>query len=308
MLAIKNLSFSYIPEHPILEDLTFSVSQGTHLSIMGSSGCGKSTLLRLIYGLLQANRGNLYFEDKELLGPDYHLVPGHPMMKHLVQDFDLMPFISVEENISQYLSVFYPEELQERTLELLNLIDMVSFAKTKVKLLSGGQKQRVALARAIAKEPKIVLLDEPFGHIDNFKKSELRRRLFTYLKKNKITCIVATHDVDDVLPYADELLILKDKKILALDKPKILYKQLNNIHIASLFDEVSALTANGEEILAYPHQLKVVEQAALKVRVTNAFYKGSHYLIESKSGEETVFFNHPQDLQKNSLVYLELMK
>ena len=105
-----------------------------------------------------------------------------------------MPYISVEENIGKFLSNFYPEEKQKRTSELLEVVELTNFANVKVKTLSGGQKQRVALARALAKQPEIILLDEPFSHIDNFKKQSLRRRVFKYLKDKKITCIVATHD------------------------------------------------------------------------------------------------------------------
>ena len=98
--------------------------------------------------------------------------------------------------------------------ELIEVVELQDFAKTKVKYLSGGQKQRVALARAIAKEPEIILLDEPFSHIDNFKKQSLRRSLFKYLKEKNITCIVATHDKEDALGYADKMIVLRNSKII----------------------------------------------------------------------------------------------
>ncbi len=125
-------------------------------------------------------------------------------MKYMSQGFDLMGVTTVAENISEYLSVFYPKELKERTEELLDIIEMKRFAKTKVKHLSIGQQQRVALARALAQKPEVLLLDEPFSHIDNFRKNSLRRNLFNYLKEEKITCLTATHDHNDILPFADQ--------------------------------------------------------------------------------------------------------
>ena len=94
---------------------------------------------------------------------------------------------------------------------------MKAFENTKVKNLSGGQKQRVAIARALAKEPKLILLDEPFGQIDNFKKNSLRRKLFQYLKEKNISCIVATHDKEDALSFADFLLVIQHQEIIAFD-------------------------------------------------------------------------------------------
>jgi iron(III) transport system ATP-binding protein len=159
MLKVTNLSFGYIKNKTVLEDLTFFVKAGEHLCIMGESGCGKSTLLKLLYGLLDTDKGKLFWNEEEVTGPKLNLVPGFESFKYVAQDFDLMPYISVSENIKKFLSRFYPAEAKKRTLELLEIIEMEDFADAKVKNLSGGQQQRVAIARALAKEPKLLLLD-----------------------------------------------------------------------------------------------------------------------------------------------------
>ena len=219
MLRVKNISFKYQNE-PVLKNINLDVEVGEHVSIIGESGSGKTTLLKLIYGEFDLNQGQIYWKNSEVLGPKYNLITGPDYMKYVAQEFDLMPFKTVEENIGEFLSRFYPKETQERTTELLEVVELKSFAKTKVNNLSGGQKQRVALARAIAKQPEIILLDEPFSHIDNFKKQSLRRNLFSYLKDKNISCIVATHDKNDVLSYADRIVVLSKGEIIATDTPK----------------------------------------------------------------------------------------
>ena len=225
MLHVQNISFGYSKNNIVLDDFTFTLNEGEHLCIMGESGCGKSTLLKAVYGLLDLQKGTIFWKEKQILGPEFHLVPGMDFFKYVAQDFDLMPYISVSENIKKFLSRFYPEESERRTQELLQVIEMTAFEHVKVKHLSGGQKQRVAIARALAKEPQLLLLDEPFGQIDNFKKNTLRRNLFHYLKEKKIACIVATHDKNDALSFADTLLVIHQKKMVACASPKEIYKK-----------------------------------------------------------------------------------
>lgn len=305
MLHVQNISFSYLTNKPILKDISFEISQGTHLSLIGESGCGKSTLLKLIYGLHDLNSGEIFWKDSQVLGPAYNLVPGHDRMKYLAQDFDLMPYITVSENIGKHLSNFYPEKKQERIAELLDMVEMTAFANVKAKLLSGGQQQRVALAKAMASEPEVLLLDEPFSQIDNFKKNTLRRNLFTYLKKENITCIVATHDKTDALSFADMTIVLKQGKLVAQEAPKTLYENPTDKYVASLFGEVNELPTrlfphmetSEKMILMYPHQLKVDETADFKVTVQQSYFKGSHYLVLAKYDEKLVFFESLVDLE-----------
>ncbi|WP_298237298.1 ABC transporter ATP-binding protein [uncultured Algibacter sp.] len=304
MLNVKNLSFSY-HKTPVLKAISFNAKQGENIAVIGESGSGKSTLLKVLYGEYDLDQGHIFWKNQEVLGPKYNLVVGYDFMKYVAQEFDLMPFISVAENIGKFLSNFYPEEKQRRTEELLEVVELTSFAKTKVKILSGGQKQRVALARALAKEPEIILLDEPFSHIDNFKKQSLRRSVFKYLKDKKITCIVATHDKEDVLGFADKMIVLHDNEILANNTPEHLYNNPKDKLIASFFGEFNELKSAS---FVYAHQLKVVEKSNLKAIVKRYYYKGRYYLIEANLDGKTVFFEHDKELKKGLSICLSIVK
>ena len=132
MLVAKNISFSYLDEST-LQNISFSVKKGTHLAIIGESGCGKSTLLKLIYGLYDLDEGQIFWKHTEVLGPKFHLIPGMPFMKYLAQDFDLMPFITVAENVGKYLSNVFKEEKKKRIAELLEIVEMTEYANVKAK-------------------------------------------------------------------------------------------------------------------------------------------------------------------------------
>jgi ABC-type Fe3+/spermidine/putrescine transport system ATPase subunit len=303
MLNVKNLTFSY-NKNPVLKNISFQVEKGENIAIIGESGSGKSTLLKVIYGEYDLVKGEIFWNDKAVLGPKYNLVVGYDFMKYVAQEFDLMPPISVEENIGKFLSNFYPEEKKRRTAELIEVVELTAFAKTKVKTLSGGQKQRVALARALAKQPEIILLDEPFSHIDNFKKQSLRRSVFKYLKEKNITCIVATHDKEDVLGLADKMIVLHDNKILVNDAPQVLYENPKTALIASFFGEYSVINKD----LVYAHQLKIVSKSNLKVVVIQSYFKGHYYLIEAILNENKVYFEHSTELKKDTPVFIKISK
>lgn len=314
MLKVQIDSFGY-QEKPILKDISFEVTPGEHLALMGESGSGKSTLLKIIYGLLHVEEGSIFWGEQEALGPNFNLVPGEPYMKYLAQDFDLMPFITVEENIGQYLSVFERDTHEERIQELLELIEMEDFAKTKVKNLSGGQQQRVALARVLAQEPEILLLDEPFGHIDNFKRNTLRRNLFPYLKKKGITVLTASHDPSDVLPFAERTLILDKGEVVAINTTKELYQNPPNHYTASLFGHVNQVPMKllksyseiDRSVLVYPHEFKFSDASGLKVEVTKSLFMGSFYLNESVAEDGTqILFKTDNEQEKGVTIFLNV--
>ena len=300
MLSIKNVSFNY-KEKRILSSISFFVKKGDCLSVVGGSGSGKSTLLKLIYGKMDVSSGVISWNGQSILGPKNKLVVGHDFMKYVAQEFDLMPYISVAENIGAYLSSFFPEEKKTRIDELLKVVELEAFSNTKVKFLSGGQKQRVALARAIAKQPEIILLDEPFSHIDNFKKQSLRKKFFNYLRSNNITCVMATHDKEDVLPYSDTMVVLENNEVLVEGNPLEIYNNPRHPLVAAFFGDFSVIN----NTIYYSHQVFVVKKSDLKAVIKQVFYKGSFFLIEAEYNNTIVCFNHTSSIPENTEVYLE---
>ncbi|WP_372917147.1 ABC transporter ATP-binding protein [Salegentibacter sp.] len=312
MLKLKNVSFSYL-EKPILKNVGFSLEKGENLSVIGESGCGKSTLLKLIYGLLHTE-GKIFWNDEELLGPKFNIVPGEPFIKYLAQDFDLMPPLTVAENIGKHLSNMYPRKKKKRVEELMEVVEMTELANEKAKHLSGGQQQRVALARALANEPELLLLDEPFSHIDHFRKNNLRRQLFSYLSEKNITCIVATHDSTDALSFADKTIVLKNAKIHAEGTPEQLYQNPPNKYVASLFGEINEIMLKNlileeksrKKILVYPHEISFSKNSEIKVEVIENFFRGPHYLIKTNLNGQEIFIENPSKLKEGAKVGIKI--
>lgn len=313
MLIVKNASFGYTKK-TVLHNITFNVKRGQNIAVIGESGCGKSTLLKLIYGLYDLNEGEIFYNANLVTGPKHNLVPGMPYMKYLAQDFDLMPYTTAAENVGAFLSNFYPEQKNQRVKELLDIVEMRAFADVKAQYLSGGQQQRIALAKALATEPEVLLLDEPFSHIDNFRKNALRRNLFAYLKQKGTTVIVATHDSVDALSFADETLVLKDGRIIDKGLSKEIYYNPKDKYTASLYGEVNeirlellTLTQKTDEIaLIYPHQLIIAEDGSLRVIVKQSYFKGNRYLIKSALGRQVIFFEHYKALPADTEVALSV--
>jgi ABC-type sulfate/molybdate transport systems ATPase subunit len=314
MLQIKNVSFAYQKEL-VLQDINITIETGKQYFVIGESGCGKSTLLQLIYGLYDLEIGSIHFNNEAVLGPSYNLIPGMEYMKYLSQDFDLMPFITVAENVGKHLSNSNKEKKSNRIKELLEVVEMNEFANVKAKNLSGGQMQRVAIARALALQPQVLLLDEPFSHIDNFRTNCLRRKLYSYFKKQNITTITATHDSAEVLAFAEEIAVLKEGKIIEIATPKNIFASKKSNYITSLLSEVNTISSSffnsdhkkEKQLLLYPHELQIVTKSKLKVIVENNYFYGNYYLIEVKYDNGILLFQNPTDLELQKELYLDMI-
>jgi len=284
MLHVESIYFKHSDDFEI-RDISFQLHQGNVLGLIGESGCGKSTVLDLIHGEYDLKKGTIRWKGQHLKGPSHQLIAGHEDIKYVTQDSDLMPYISVVENIIKPLSRQHLKDNIKKAEELLEVVGLLGYKDQMVKDLSGGQRQRVAVAKALAKTPKLILLDEPFSHIDNFLKQNLRRQLFSYLKNVNCSCIIATHDANDILPYADDIAVLQGGKLIALDSPTKLYNCSNNRYVSGLLSICNAIGAKNidptldGEVIVYPHELELIKSTTGDVNISDVYYHGYFYRI-----------------------------
>ena len=282
LLEINNLFFSHTNENKLFHNFNLKVEEGKIIALAGESGCGKSTLLNLIYGLLEWEKGEIIFNGKPILGPKKNLVPGEDFMKLVAQNYDLMPYSTVADNVGKFISNINLDEKKERVDELLKVVGLLDYRDTLPKYLSGGQQQRVSIARALSVMPKLLLLDEPFSNIDFSRKLELRERLFNYVKEKNISLIISTHEIQEVMPWLDQLIVLQEGRLIQNDNAESTYKEPYNQYVAQLFGEVNVFS--DEEKLNfqlsknfyYPNEI-ILSEMGEEAEVLESRFAGSYY-------------------------------
>ena len=189
-----------------LTDINLNVQQGEFITLIGHSGCGKSTLLNLVAGLLDATSGLLLLGNKEIKGPG-------PERGVVFQNHSLLPWLTAFENV--YLAVEKvfggresKHQLKSRTHQVLQLVGLTHAASKLPGEISGGMKQRVGIARALAMEPKVLLLDEPFGALDALNRAYLQDELMKIVAATKSTVLMVTHDVDEAVLLSDRIVMM----------------------------------------------------------------------------------------------------
>lgn len=290
LLEIKDLTYSYSESNPIFKGFNLNIEEGKIVAIAGESGCGKSTLLNLIYGYLEWEKGDIFFENRPIFGPKVNLVPGEENMKLVAQSYTLMPYGSVYDNVGKFISNIDLEFKRSKVNELLDIVGMKAYADKQPKFLSGGQQQRVEIAKALSSFPKLLLLDEPFSHLDYSRKIDLRGKLFDYAKKNHISVMISTHDVQEVLPWLDEIIIIKSGEIIQKGIPEFVYQNPNNEYVAKLFGEVNIFTEKQMKELGlskniyFPKEI-VLTESGIKANVLESRFSGSFFWNKLKINE-----------------------
>ncbi len=202
ILSINKLSFGYTKEREVLKDINLNLHEGEILGILGASGIGKSSLLRIIVGLEVPKRGEVLYQEKLLNKENYAVPPQKRGIGLVVQEKALFPHLNVLENVKFGL-VGPRRKKDDQAMKYLNLLQADEFAKLMPNKLSGGEQQRVAIARAMAPEPKLLLMDEPFSSLDADLREALRTDTRELFKQTKTSCIIVTHDLEDVDKFCD---------------------------------------------------------------------------------------------------------
>jgi len=260
----------------VLNGVTFSMKQYQKVAVAGETGSGKSTLLKTIAGLVQPESGEVVMGGQRVEGPNEKLVPGHPDIAYLSQHFELPKFLRVEQVLS------YADALSTaRSAEIYELCDINHLMSRKTDQLSGGEKQRIALARLLTGKPSLLLLDEPYSHLDPEHKTTLKHVIERIGKKLRITCMIVSHEPTDTLPWADRIIVLREGRVVQQGTPEEVYSQPVDVYTGALFGKYNLIEVAGQQQFVRPEQVRVSKRAGrLQGEVQAVRFFGSYYEIE----------------------------
>ena len=206
-LKVEGLAKTFVPAKPVFADVSFTLDQGEFVCIIGHSGCGKTTILNVLAGLDQASAGNVFMDGREVAGPG--LERGVVFQGHA-----LMPWLTVRRNIAFAVESRWPDwkraQVNAQVEKFVQMVGLTPAIDKKPAQLSGGMKQRVGIARAFAIQPKMLLLDEPFGALDALTRGTIQDELMAIVRETQQTVFMITHDVDEAILLADRILLMSN--------------------------------------------------------------------------------------------------
>ncbi|HEU4902458.1 MAG TPA: ABC transporter ATP-binding protein [Flavisolibacter sp.] len=297
---------------PVLNGVSFFYRSFKRVAVSGETGSGKTTLLKLIAGLLQPDEGAVFFEDERVLGPNEKLLPGHPRIAYLSQHFELRNNYRVGDYLEMASKMEEPE--RNRIYELCQ-VDHLLMRRTDQ--LSGGERQRTALARLLTTSPRLLLLDEPYSNLDGIHKQILKTVIDNIVEEGKTSCLMVSHDPVDVLPWAEEVLVLKDGNIVQKAAPETIYRQPVSAYAGGLFGDYNLLSAQkgadvfglngngaGQQLFVRPENIQLSKSGNDDAGVVEAVYFfGSYYELDVRfPGTKLLVKTNGTGLQKGDRV------
>jgi putative spermidine/putrescine transport system ATP-binding protein len=258
-----------------VEDIDLDVSGGEMVALLGPSGCGKSTLLRIVSGFIRQTDGRVLFDG----APVDHLSPRERGVGIVFQNYALFPHMTVAENVAYGLQAHkWPKtKIAPRVAEMLALVHMSEFAERKPRQLSGGQQQRIALARCLAIDPKVLLLDEPFGALDKNLRLDMQIEVKRLQREYGITTILVTHDQEEALSMADRIAVMARGRIEQVSSPTEIYDKPATLFVNQFVGTTNVL--NGEFSRNGAGARVMLADAALDVPAGSTFTNGTKVAV-----------------------------
>ncbi len=312
LLELRDISKKY-NHQSVLKHVSFNVNAGEVFGLLGESGSGKSTLLRIAAGLIDADEGEIWLDNQKLRLASDQLIPGHPDIKIVHQDYNLSAPLTVRENIAYALRYYEKAYRDERVDELIQLCHLETVVNHPAKQLSGGEKQRTAIARALAEEARVLLLDEPFAHLDLLNRRRLTQTIRELAEQTGTACIFVTHDATDALSLSHRMGVLREGQLLQIGTPEEVYQQPINIYVAEITGEVNLFEPdffllNGQIVVrpeAFIIHLQPTEKAT-KAIVKRVVFEGSRYLVYVQLAQQLIKIYHQTYLPLETTVFVEV--
>ncbi|NRA12226.1 MAG: ATP-binding cassette domain-containing protein [Crocinitomicaceae bacterium] len=273
----------------VLRNVNLSIEQGELIGIIGESGIGKTTLLKLMSGLLDSTHGEVKFESEKLIGPREKLIPGHEEIQLVNQDFALEPYHTVRQNVKEKVLNLHQDDRDIIVNEFLELVELDHLEDRKAHVLSGGEQQRLAIARALACEPKVLLLDEPFVHIDQ----RLRLKIINYLLKlneiRNITIVLVSHDGAEVMGFAKKVVHIAAEGVERIDSIDNMFYHPSTFEQGQLMGWINQIKVGDDSVLFRPNEY-IIEDGSLNVSFVNSLDTGINIFnyFKTSNGEEII--------------------
>ena len=238
LIRLQNVSMSFDGE-TVLDNINLTINDHEFLTLLGPSGCGKTTTLRIIGGFQTPTAGDVFFDGERI----NDVPPYRRKINTVFQKYALFPHLDVYDNIAFGLRVSkLPEpEVDQRVMEMLEIVSLRGFQNRKVTSLSGGQQQRVAIARALVNQPKVLLLDEPLGALDMRLRKDMQNELKRIQQARGITFSYVTHDQEEALAMSDTVVVMDKGCIQQIGSPVSIYNEPNNAFVADFIGESNIL-------------------------------------------------------------------
>jgi len=296
VIELKHISLEF--SRPVLKEVNLTLVPGEILGIVGKSGAGKSSLMAVLAGKLTPQIGDVIYNGKILPPANQLLIPGYPFVQLVEQQFALDLYHTVFENIHLKASHLAFDKRDSWVNKLIGILGLKKVINQQAITLSGGEQQRLAIARALATKPLILLLDEPFAHLDELLKSKLQRHLLKINQETNCSIVLVSHDGMDLLSVSDSIIQLKNGRISKKRKPQEIYFNPKNKEEAELFGPWNRIEINGELKTFRPNQYKLVPSGGLEIQSVEALFKGSFFENKCMVGNKPVILHSNQPLQK----------
>lgn len=243
-IKFNNLSKIYQGDVCAVDKVNFEIKDKEFIVLVGPSGCGKSTLLRMIAGLEEISKGELFIDNKKV----NDLAPKDRDISIVFQNYALYPHMTTYENLAFGLKIrkMKKTEIKEKVEEAAKILEIEDLLNRKPKAMSGGQRQRVAIGRAIVRNPKVFLFDEPLSNLDAKLRVQMRIEIAKLHKKLQTTIVYVTHDQIEAMTLGDRIVVLNKGKIQQIDSPEKLYREPNNLFVAKFIGSPPMNTIEGE--------------------------------------------------------------